>query len=128
VNRLPERLGDLLPRVVAGFSVPSEPAKDTDMDKHPASIREHELPWPADVDPARWLLGATSSGEPHRRAVVATWKEIERLRAVEAAAAKYVHAGLCGNHSLPGMAGWAEHSADYHALVAAVRTNPDFNG
>ena len=61
------------------------------MTEDPA-VREWQKPWPREVDAARWLLGATSSGEPHRRAVVAVWDEIQKLRAVVSIATAYVNA------------------------------------
>ena len=52
--------------------------------------------------------------------------EVNRLRKVEAAAARYVREGLNGNYSIPG--GAVARNQDYVALVEAVRTNPDFRG
>lgn len=39
------------------------------------------MPWPAGVDAARWLLGACSSGDPLRSALVAITGEVKQLRA-----------------------------------------------
>lgn len=36
--------------------------------------------WPKGVDPARWLLGACSAGDPLRAAVVATYAELDHTR------------------------------------------------
>lgn len=45
--------------------------------------------WPTGVDPARWLLGACSAGDPLRAAVEAVCGEVVALRAVAEAGRKW---------------------------------------
>lgn len=52
--------------------------------------------WPADVDPARWLLGACSSGDPLRPAVAAAAIELTRLRDIEQRARYLIEGPLTG--------------------------------